>query len=345
MKLKKITCIIGLLCSFNMAYAATPVEDLDVRIRSKFPMATDIKELSESKDTYSFNIGSNNIVITNSNFDYIYFDNELYISNNKGEFSPVKNINLANNPSVISETKQVEQHPVLENKEIKYLAKNIKQPLLNNKDLDDSLNILMKEIENNPVFNYKDGNGDVKASTVWENIDLSNALKQVYGTGENEVIILTDPDCPYCQSFEKMLDENKDSFNVTVYKIPFFLNSHPKAPEKFKFIYSQPDPEKAYTDWMSYSISGDENDNEIAWRKWISESNRKLGNIDNSKYNNLLTNSENFIKKYNFRSTPTVLFKNGVISTNGLMSAEEFELFLKFSQKSPNIVLPEQFKN
>lgn len=346
MKIKQITYIIGFLCAFN-AYAVT--EEIDNKIKTKFPMATDIKELANTKNTYSFNIGTNSI-ITNSNFDYIYFDNDLYILNKNGEFTTIKNTKeesikpFLENKKEITDITHNEQPKLLEEKvTYNYLAKNDVKPLLNNKDLDESLSVLLKETANNPIFMYKEG--EVKASSVWDNLNYIDAFKQVYGNGENKVAVLTDPDCYYCQAFEKMLDENKNSFNVTIYKIPFFLNSHPNSPEKFRFIYSQPDAAQAYTDWMSYSIESDEKNDDLRWKKWVLESRRKELPIDEVKYKHLINNADSFIQKYKFRSTPTILFSNGVISNNGLLSAEEFELFLKFSEKSPNVTLPEELRN
>lgn len=73
-----------------------------------------------------------------------------------------------------------------------------------------------------------------------ENIDLTSALK--FGDGENIVIEVTDPDCPYCRKGAKFMDEQE---NVTRYVFFAPLPMHKNAPEKAAYILSSDDPEKA----------------------------------------------------------------------------------------------------
>jgi thiol:disulfide interchange protein DsbC len=75
-----------------------------------------------------------------------------------------------------------------------------------------------------------------------EGLPLEDALK--IGEGENRVIVVTDPDCPFCRKLSSFLSERED---VTSYVYFFPLKKlHPEAEKKAKFILSAEDQVKAY---------------------------------------------------------------------------------------------------
>ena len=57
-----------------------------------------------------------------------------------------------------------------------------------------------------------------------------------YGTGKEEIYVFTDPQCPYCQRFEKKWDGLKDKYTMHVYMMP--LSFHQEAPEMTHWILS-----------------------------------------------------------------------------------------------------------
>lgn len=77
-------------------------------------------------------------------------------------------------------------------------------------------------------------------------IPLEKALK--FGAGKNTVIEFTDPDCPYCRTASKFLDEQTDMTRY-VFFVP--LPNHPKAEPKVKYILCAGDKEKAYREAMA----------------------------------------------------------------------------------------------
>jgi thiol:disulfide interchange protein DsbC len=84
------------------------------------------------------------------------------------------------------------------------------------------------------------------AAEIFSKIDLQTALK--IGNGPKVIYEVTDPDCPYCRRGSTYLDQRQD---VTRYIFFYPLASHPEAPEKIRFIFSSPDPVKAYHDVMN----------------------------------------------------------------------------------------------
>ena len=60
-------------------------------------------------------------------------------------------------------------------------------------------------------------------------LDLSRALK--WGNGKTKVILVVDPDCPYCKVVEKVLLSPAYSSTITAYIFLYPLKIHPRAEE------------------------------------------------------------------------------------------------------------------
>ncbi|MFC4161047.1 DsbC family protein [Chitinimonas lacunae] len=85
--------------------------------------------------------------------------------------------------------------------------------------------------------------------TDFSKLPLDQALKLVRGNGSRKVAVFSDPDCPFCKRLEQDVINKLD--NVTVYTFLFPLTSlHPDAPRKSNLIWCQPEPQKAWTDFM-----------------------------------------------------------------------------------------------
>lgn len=82
------------------------------------------------------------------------------------------------------------------------------------------------------------------------NIPLDKAVK--LGSGPKTVIEFTDPDCPYCRNVDKYLSGRTD---ITRYIYFFPLRQiHPDAEKKSRYILSQADKAKAFSDVISGSL-------------------------------------------------------------------------------------------
>jgi len=55
-----------------------------------------------------------------------------------------------------------------------------------------------------------------------------------YGTGKEVLYVFTDPDCPYCKNFEKMIPALKDKYTFKIFLLA--LPMHPKAPAMIDYI-------------------------------------------------------------------------------------------------------------
>jgi len=73
-------------------------------------------------------------------------------------------------------------------------------------------------------------------------VPLDEAIKLKFGKGDKKLIMVADPDCPFCRKAYEYL-KNKD---VEVYLFLFPLDIHPKAKEKSVKILCSKDPAKAY---------------------------------------------------------------------------------------------------
>ena len=79
-------------------------------------------------------------------------------------------------------------------------------------------------------------------------LPFDKAIKEVRGNGALKVAVFSDPDCPYCKRLERELAKMT---NVTIYNFMMPLTSlHPDATRKTVQILCQPDPTKAWTEWM-----------------------------------------------------------------------------------------------
>lgn len=84
----------------------------------------------------------------------------------------------------------------------------------------------------------------LQAENLKNNIDLNDALK--IGNGKHEVIVFTDPDCPYCRKSEKLIE------NGDMTKYIFFnpLDMHEQAKPKAIHVLCSKDPAKEYAKAM-----------------------------------------------------------------------------------------------
>ncbi len=82
----------------------------------------------------------------------------------------------------------------------------------------------------------------------WNKLPLDLAIKEVNGNGKRKLAVFSDPECPYCQMFEKQIAPNlKDT---TIYTFLFPLPNHPQAkPDAIK-IWCSKDRTSVWTGWM-----------------------------------------------------------------------------------------------
>jgi thiol:disulfide interchange protein DsbC len=126
-----------------------------------------------------------------------------------------------------------------------------------------------------------------RQSIDFSSLPLSKAIKVVKGDGSRPIAVFSDPDCPYCQDFERQLASID---NVTVYNFLYPIRDlHPQAEEKGRLIWCAKDPANAWNEWMKRQTlpsAGDCSNDPMA-------DIRELG------------------RSLKVTSTPTLFFKNG----------------------------------
>jgi thiol:disulfide interchange protein DsbC len=93
----------------------------------------------------------------------------------------------------------------------------------------------------NGAANFTNPPLDSKAQQIGLKMDLSaNKDKAAFtvGNGTEDIFVFTDPDCPYCEQFEKMTANLSPKLKLHVYLFP--LDMHKDAKKKSEYILSQP---------------------------------------------------------------------------------------------------------
>ncbi|OCL95687.1 DsbC family protein [Aliarcobacter thereius] len=120
-----------------------------------------------------------------------------------------------------------------------------------------------------------------------------------YGNGKEELILFTDPECPYCKKFESYFPQLKDKVKIKVFFYP--LDFHPKAREISKYILSKKTEKEKIDAFFEFDIGSD------------------LSKVDNAKYskteeerlNKLLNEQIDLGIKLGVQGTPSLYDKNG----------------------------------
>jgi thiol:disulfide interchange protein DsbC len=87
-------------------------------------------------------------------------------------------------------------------------------------------------------------------------IDTSAALTIKDGTGAKEVVMITDPECPYCQTADEWFDNSNATRKILFLPLDF----HPKAAAISEHILCSTKPDEEYRRIMEYVRLNDSND-------------------------------------------------------------------------------------
>lgn len=141
-------------------------------------------------------------------------------------------------------------------------------------------------------------------------LPLERAIRIVRGDGSRRIAMFTDPDCPFCQQFEKELALIN---NATIYNFLFPIEVlHPEAPAKARAIWCADDRAAAWTTWM-------------AEQKLPAELKCQ---------NDPIEELQQLAKKLHVISTPTIFFPDGQRLDHGVPAAQ-FEELLKAHSREP----------
>lgn len=168
----------------------------------------------------------------------------------------------------------------------------------------------------------------VQLSDAFESIPTEGALRYVYGDGSRQVVVFSDPDCPYCQALEFMFNANKDNLNATVLIVPYPIDSlHPDADAKSRHLLCTKDPEAAWNEWMQASAAAVGRGETADWKAWSA----KHPATPNCERAGLVDKVKEYGHTYGFNQTPILMFANGMPFL-GLLDRNELEKAWQYVQ-------------
>lgn len=164
----------------------------------------------------------------------------------------------------------------------------------------------------------EENKSEIVKKYISEGFDKTASMSFVKGNGERKLLVMTDPDCPYCQQFEKTL-ENIDNITVTYIFLP--LEIHPDAKNKADKIWR--------------SANNDEG-RVKAWHEF-----HKTGKLpepinQNPAYN--FDYAEKVRQDLNAVATPFLVNLNTGESVAGALPQEHLENFLNATKEEANKV-------
>ena len=137
-------------------------------------------------------------------------------------------------------------------------------------------------------------------SVDWKQLPFKDAIKTVKGTGKRQLVVFSDPNCPYCKKLEAELDKLND---VTIYTFIYPLKSQSIAVSKQVWC----DPNQAY-----------------AWKNLL----QKNVQPKEKTCTNPIDRNLELGKKLGIEGTPTLIFGNGLKMVGG-RSAEDIRMIWK----------------
>jgi len=131
-------------------------------------------------------------------------------------------------------------------------------------------------------------------------IDISSTIGKeafTFGTGKDEYILFTDPECPYCKKFESYFSQIEDKVKIRVFFFP--LSFHENAKDISLYIMSQ----DSYSDKVKTMTSTTKNSEDFK--------NRNISKDKLEKLEKSLDEQMSIARGLGITGTPSVFDKNG----------------------------------
>lgn len=134
----------------------------------------------------------------------------------------------------------------------------------------------------------------------WKKLPLDLAVIEVNGNGKRKLAVFSDPDCPYCQMFEKQIAPNLT--DTTIYSFIFPLPRHVDAKLHAQQIWCSNNRTQSWVSWMRNG-------------KFLS----KNSNCDTSGLDKIYEVANDVVQ---LEATPTLILENGQILP-GVLPADQ----------------------
>ncbi|NVJ52741.1 MAG: DsbC family protein [Campylobacteraceae bacterium] len=131
-------------------------------------------------------------------------------------------------------------------------------------------------------------------------VDISSTLGNeafTYGTGSDEYVLFTDPECPYCKKFESYFSQIEDKVKIRVFFFP--LSFHKNARDISLYIMSQ----DSYKDKKEAMLNTTKNTEAFK--------NRKIDEKELAKLEKDLDKQMKIARELGISGTPTLFDKDG----------------------------------
>jgi thiol:disulfide interchange protein DsbC len=131
-------------------------------------------------------------------------------------------------------------------------------------------------------------------------VDLKNTIGQEafsYGTGKEELILFTDPECPYCKKFESYFPQIKDKVKIKIFFYP--LDFHANAKDLSLYIMSKKTADQKAQ--ALFDVTKDSSDFK----------NRSIDEKHLAELNTTLNKHIQLAQELGVRGTPALYDKNG----------------------------------
>lgn len=142
--------------------------------------------------------------------------------------------------------------------------------------------------------------------TKWKEWPFHDAVKQVFGKGERELVVFSDANCSFCRMMEKRYEEVG---NLTVYT---FIMPMLRGEENAREIVCSKDPA-------------------TAWSKWMRDHIRPQESISSNCDTSVLQRNKMLAARYGINSAPTFFFRSGE-RMKGAMTAAQLNTMLQSAQ-------------
>lgn len=80
-------------------------------------------------------------------------------------------------------------------------------------------------------------------------LPLADAIKEVRGDGKRQIVVFSDPDCPFCKRLETQSLAGIDNITIYTFLMPI-ASLHPDAARKSELIWCAEDRTKAWQDFI-----------------------------------------------------------------------------------------------
>ncbi|WP_424194375.1 thioredoxin fold domain-containing protein [Ampullimonas aquatilis] len=149
--------------------------------------------------------------------------------------------------------------------------------------------------------------------TLYQSIDLSQAIQYKYGKGERQLVLISAVDCGYCKALQANLKKAPAALNAIIYIYPMALHYDVASQAKLvKTVWCQPNAAQAFDETMT---------DPAARSKWLQAS--PPADCKNKSEADTRVLAELF----KLKGTPSIILPNGELAV-GAETAEEIMALL-----------------